>query len=102
MGLLGFLGRSYLLNRLLRGHRHDSPIARRDAGRSSRRSPGTAGAGGRGRIGFYGPIPHYTATTRRGTRVSVGGCCLPLPLMAVASTAAAAVATRQHLNRRRN
>jgi hypothetical protein len=100
MGLLGFLARDYLLNRLFRGHRHDSPSARRGAEWSPRRSPGATGAGHRGRIGFFGPIPHYTATTRRGTRVSVGGCCLPLPLMVAASTAAAAVATRQHVRYR--
>ena len=26
------------------------------------------------------PIPHYTRRTRSGGRVSVGGCCLPIPL----------------------
>jgi hypothetical protein len=98
MGLLGFLARNYLLNRLLRGHRRDAPSARRGAARPPRRFPGPTGAGHRGRVGFFGPVPHYTATTRRGTRVSVGGCCLPLPLMAAAATAAAAaVATRQHV-----
>lgn len=34
----------------------------------------------RGRFGFFGPIPHYSTRTRNGTRVSVGGCCLPLPI----------------------
>jgi hypothetical protein len=32
----------------------------------------------RGRFG--GPIPHYSTRTRGGTRVTVGGCCLPIPL----------------------
>lgn len=32
-------------------------------------------------IGFFGPIPTYTRRTRRGARVSVGGCCLPIPLV---------------------
>ena len=31
----------------------------------------------RGRFGFLGPIPQYSTTTRRGTRVSVGGRCPP-------------------------
>lgn len=34
----------------------------------------------RGRFGRFGPIPTYSTTTRGGARVSVGGCCLPLPL----------------------
>ncbi|MFW5475095.1 hypothetical protein ACOCJ5_17425 [Knoellia sp. CPCC 206450] len=33
------------------------------------------------RGGFrLGPVPHYSTTTRNGTRVSCGGCCLPIPL----------------------
>ena len=53
----------------------------------------------RGRFGVFGPFPHYSTTTRRGTRVSVGGCCLPLPigcltLVATAGAAAVAVARR--------
>lgn len=35
----------------------------------------------RGGVGFFGPLPYYSTTTRRGTSVSVGGCCLPIPLM---------------------
>jgi hypothetical protein len=34
----------------------------------------------RGRLGLFGPIPYYSTRTRRGTSVSVGGCCLPLAL----------------------
>ncbi|HYN30916.1 MAG TPA: hypothetical protein VES95_13765 [Dermatophilaceae bacterium] len=47
-----------------------------------------------------GPLPNYTTTTRGGTRVSVGGCCLPLPIgclttvVAGAAILAARVATR--------
>ncbi|MFW5471215.1 hypothetical protein ACOCJ4_14350 [Knoellia sp. CPCC 206435] len=26
------------------------------------------------------PLPHYTRTTPGGSRVTCGGCCLPLPL----------------------
>ncbi|MHA6625648.1 hypothetical protein ACU61A_09480 [Pseudonocardia sichuanensis] len=46
--------------------------------------------GRRGRFGFWGPVPHYSTRTRRGSEVSVGGCgcCLPIPLIAVLATAA--------------
>jgi hypothetical protein len=68
MGFLRLLGRAYLADRLL-GRR------RRGYGRS----PYYANRQ-RGRGGFFGPIPYYSGRTRRGTRVSVGGCCLPIPL----------------------
>lgn len=45
-------------------------MARRGYGRSSRR----------GRAGFWGPFPYYSTRTRGGSRVTVGGCCLPLAL----------------------
>lgn len=35
-------------------------------------------------FGFFGPFPTYTTRTRRGARVSVGGCCLPLALALLA------------------
>ena len=68
MPLLRQLARAYLLDRMLRGQRRQprgwyAPRSRR-----------------RGRGGFYGPFPYYSTRTRRGTRVSVGGCCLPIPL----------------------
>jgi hypothetical protein len=34
---------------------------------------------GRGRAGFFGPYPTYTRRTRGGSRVTVSGCCLPIP-----------------------
>lgn len=36
----------------------------------------------RRRSGGFGalPFPHYSTRTRRGTQVTVGGCCLPIPL----------------------
>ena len=40
------------------------------------RRPPTPG----GRFGFFGPVPYYSRRTRGGGRVSVGGCCLPIPL----------------------
>lgn len=57
----------------------------------------------RGRFGFFGPFPQYSTTTRRGTRVSVGGCCLPLPIgcLTVALTAATVVGTAWGRSRRR-
>jgi hypothetical protein len=33
----------------------------------------------RGRAGFFGPFPTYTRRTRGGSRVTVSGCCLPIP-----------------------
>ena len=69
--LLRVLGRAYLADRLL-GRRHR----------------GYRGYGGspyyanrqRRRGGFVGPFPYYSGRTRRGSRVTVGGCCLPIPL----------------------
>lgn len=34
------------------------------------------------------PFPGYTTTTRNGTQVSFGGCCLPLPIGCLATTLA--------------
>jgi hypothetical protein len=47
------------------------------------------GRGGRSRggFGFSGPFPTYSTRTRGGSRVSVSGCCLPIPLV-LAVTAA--------------
>jgi hypothetical protein len=45
-----------------------------------RRPRRRAARGARGRGGFRGPFPYYTGRTRRGTRVTVTGCCLPIPL----------------------
>lgn len=47
------------------------------------------------------PFPHYTTRTRSGAQVSVGGCCLPLPLgcltgLTVAAGAALASWARRH------
>jgi hypothetical protein len=44
---------------------------------------------GRGRFRL-GPIPHYSTTTPNGTRVSCGGCCLPIPIGCLATVAAVA------------
>ena len=29
---------------------------------------------------MWGPFPSYSTRTRRGSRVRVSGCCLPIPL----------------------
>jgi hypothetical protein len=56
---------------------------------------GPSGRGGR-RSGFRVlPFPSYSRRTRRGTNVSVGGCCLPIPIGCLTTTVlvgAAAVA----------
>ena len=31
-------------------------------------------------FGMFGPFPSYSRRTRRGSRVTVTGCCLPIPL----------------------
>jgi hypothetical protein len=60
---------------------------------------GGRGYGGRRRSGgfrFFGPFPTYSTRTRRGSRVTVSGCCLPIPL---AMTIAAALGARAALRR---
>jgi hypothetical protein len=37
---------------------------------------------------FVGPFPTYSTRTRRGSRVTVSGCCLPIPLTFAAVIAA--------------
>ncbi len=56
----------------------------------------------RGRFGTFGPIPTYSTTTRRGTRVSVGGCCLPLPIGCLTLTTAAVGLAVASARRRRS
>jgi hypothetical protein len=46
--------------------------------------------GSRGRGGFFGPFPYYSRRTRRGARVTVTGCCLPIPLVLGAGSVFAA------------
>jgi hypothetical protein len=45
---------------------------------------------------LFGPFPYYTRRGRGGGRVTVSGCCLPIPL---ALTVAAAFAARALLGR---
>ncbi|WP_181779060.1 hypothetical protein [Pseudonocardia pini] len=66
--------RRYLVDRLLFGRRPR---------RSSYPGLPPSGPRRRGRFGLWGPVPYYSTRTRRGASVSVGGCCLPLPLFLV-------------------
>ena len=66
--MLVLLSRFLLLRRLLGLGRH-----RRHRGRS--------------RSGFYGPVPYHSRRTRGGSRVTVSGCCLPIPLAFVTAFA---------------
>ncbi|MFI7493998.1 hypothetical protein ACH9D2_04645 [Kocuria sp. M4R2S49] len=81
-----------------------SPLGRPGRGGPGRFGPGydlpgrRAGGSGR-RSGFRMlPFPNYSTRTRRGTNVSVGGCCLPIPIGCLTTTvlagAAAVVAGR--------
>lgn len=92
MGLFGMLARGYVIDRLLHGSR---PQRRGYGGAYPRRSPYRS-SGRRGRFGMFGPMPYYSTRTRGGSSVRVGGCCLPIPLAMVA-TSAAAVAARRRL-----
>jgi hypothetical protein len=80
MSLFRSMTSAYVLNRILRGGRRRSYP--RGYGRSYPRGYGRRS---RGRVGFFGPFPHYSTRTRGGSRVSVSGCCLPIPLAFVAS-----------------
>ena len=87
MSILGSLARAYVVNRLVRGggrsrSRYGSPY-----GYGRRRPPARSG------FGMRGPFPSYSRRTRGGSRVTVSGCCLPIPLaLAVAGTLAARAA----------
>lgn len=88
MGLFRSLVYSALLDRLLRGGRgHGRPGGAMDPRRYGPRygSPSYGRPPARGSWGMTGPFPTYRGTTRRGTQVRVGGCCLPIPLTVLAS-----------------
>jgi hypothetical protein len=74
MFLLYRLLGAYLVRRLFGGggRRGRRGYASRPYGYGRRRS--------RGGFGFAGPFPSYSRRTRGGSRVSVSGCCLPIPL----------------------
>jgi hypothetical protein len=71
--VLALLARAFLIRRLFGGRRSNR------YGRYG---------GSRGHGGFFGPLPYYSRRTRGGGRVTVSGCCLPIPLMLTLSLAA--------------
>jgi hypothetical protein len=77
MALLSWLARTWLLSRLFGG------------GRRRRRGYGYGYGRPQSRGGLF-PFPHYSTRTRGGSRVSVSGCCLPIPLMLCVSALAGA------------
>jgi hypothetical protein len=71
--------RALLLRRFLSGRHRRRPSRFGSYGRSG----WTYGSGrSRRRSGFgtFGPFPSYSRRTRGGSRVTVTGCCLPIPL----------------------
>ncbi len=68
--MLKALVRVFLLRRLFKSANRRGGTSYGSGGRYGRR---------RGRGGF-GPFPSYARRTRRGSRVNVTGCCLPIPL----------------------
>ena len=102
MNLLSRLFGAYLLRRLFSGGRR-SGYGRGGYGRSgygrSGYGYGRGGYGSRrrgGRVGFFGPFPTYSTRTRGGSRVTVSGCCLPIPLTLALTTAAGARSALRH------
>lgn len=76
MSLVRALGRAYLINRLAQRGRHHHRRGRRHHRRHQ--------------TGWFGPMPYYSGRTRRGSRVHVSGCCLPIPLGVLLATAVGA------------
>jgi hypothetical protein len=56
-------------------------------GRSRRRYRHGYGRRPSRRTGFFGPFPYHSRRTRGGSRVTVSGCCLPIPLALVTGLA---------------
>jgi hypothetical protein len=80
MAFLAFLARLFFIRRLFGGRRSSGYGRRQPRGygygygsRYGRRPPS-------GGFGMRGPFPTYSRRTRGGGRVSVSGCCLPIPL----------------------
>jgi hypothetical protein len=96
MGLFGQMARMYVINRMLgRGTRH-RPHHGHGHGHRRSRHASRYGRRRRGRGGFFGPFPYYSTRSRRGSRVTVTGCCLPLPLaLTLAALTAAGAALRR-------
>ncbi|WP_068424389.1 hypothetical protein [Piscicoccus intestinalis] len=76
------------------------PYGPQDDVPSRGRGPGPESAQA-SRGGFGGlPFPHYTTRTRRGTQVTVAGCCLPLPIGCLTMCVSAGVMLAAHARRR--
>ena len=87
MPLLAYLARVFLMRRLFARLSGRSSARHSRYPRRHRRREG---------FGFFGPVPTYSRRTRGGGRVSVGGCCLPIPLGLLAlGVGAARVAFRR-------
>lgn len=54
-------------------------------------TPSPSEQSGRSGGGLF-PVPHRTWRTKGGSRVTVGGCCLPLPIGCLTLVGAAAAA----------
>ena len=88
MPFLAFIARLLFIRRLLSSNRaaasrgrYGGRYPRAYGGRyANRYGGGFGGRPARGRVGFFGPVPYYSRRTRGGGRVSIGGCCLPIPL----------------------
>src|SRR5690349_19597651 len=98
--LIKWLLRAFLFRRLFGGGRQRGRGYGGWGGGGYRRRGGYGyGYGARrpsGGFRFFGPFPTYSTRTRRGSRVSVSGCCLPIPL---ALTVATALGARAALRR---
>ena len=99
MNLLSRLFGAYLLRRLFSGGSRRGGYGRGyGSGRGYGYGRGGYGYGrgggsrrrGGGRVGFFGPFPSYSTRTRGGSRVTVSGCCLPIPLALALTTGAGA------------
>ena len=79
MSIFRALARAYVVDRMMRGGRRPH---RRSRWGAPPPSPWYAPPRPRQRsgFGFFGPFPTYSTRTRRGSHVSVSGCCLPIPL----------------------
>ena len=88
--------RALFLRRLLTGRQRRRPSRFGSYGRTGW-TYGSGRSRRRSGFGMTGPFPSYSRRTRGGSRVTVGGCCLPIPL---ALTLAAAGATVRVARRR--
>ncbi|MEX5296767.1 hypothetical protein QYM41_15930 [Kocuria sp. CPCC 205268] len=66
-------------------HRPRSPLGRPGRGGPGRFGPGYDLPGRRSGVRLL-PFPRWSTRTRRGTDVSVGGCCLPIPIGCLTGT----------------